>query len=222
MSRKSSVTDAEHFEEILAHADVPFRKLVAVGCDPVILGRLLVMLKRTSLPLPSGRNIHPYMQDDHAAMLNGLTAREAKRIVTKSKLSVRKIRDAMAPLQEAAIWRGRQWPGSITELCDRLDDTFRALEARLGEVGPQKRPAFDWRVRAIIKYVRDSTGAYHDDLLAELIGASSPPGYPTFPSGDALRKWRSERKTVDSSSPCKKRVDLPPIAAPMEEEFPSE
>ena len=189
----------EWLRDVLPQAKRAFEELVKLHCDPTVLKRLLVLLRRSSMSLPSGSEIQFFIQDSHEEMLKGMSAKQAKRNLAKALTALGRIREAMLPFAGARIWRGLLSPEpDLQEICDYLEASIQALKARLAEIGPQKTPAFEWRVIAVIKYVRKSTDGYQDDWLSELLSAASPPGYPKFPTGDALRKWRSVRGLVDA------------------------
>ncbi len=105
----------------------------------------------------------------------------------------------MERLDGARVWRGMgsRPIADVMTTTAQLKETLVMLKRRVAEIGPQKRPAFEFRVTNIVKYVLETTGAYNDELLSEVLNRMVPPNCANFPSGRALAEWRKKRHLID-------------------------
>ncbi|HZT32546.1 MAG TPA: hypothetical protein VFA33_21840 [Bryobacteraceae bacterium] len=189
----------EGIQQILGASYPKFQELVGRGCNARDLGGLLVMLHNPEIPLKSGRTLYLAPHDRHEIMLKGLTLKEGRALLKRARRALCDFQNALAALDGARIWSATQFSHQDL-LCakDTLDRGLDALDKAFRTVGPKSHPDFNGRIERIIRYVKEKTGTYNDELLAEVLGAASPEKMPRFPSAEALRNWRNQRGIIGS------------------------
>jgi hypothetical protein len=109
------------------------------------------------------------------------------------------------PLVRLLAERGKIPPGDllardfgVVMLANTQDYKFRTL-LRLPElvgelskeIGPRQRPDFTRRLTEIYRHIRERTGHWHDEKVADILYDLTPdPKHP--PSAESLKVWRNE------------------------------
>jgi len=187
---------------MLGTAYPAFDKLLEWGCKD--LGALVLFLRLSSVPSNrgKGRKLELHRADSHELLLNGNSLRAARTRIKQARAALDKFRKALEPLEGARIWQKTDVIRYHKDQAEQfLGWCLDSLSDALDKTGPKAHPSITRSIERVVSYVREQTGQYHDGEVAEIISAAignpAPPGYPSFPSAEALKMWRIARGISD-------------------------
>jgi len=142
-------------------------------------------------------------------MLGGLSLKQARARIDRARRALKIIEAALAPLLDPPPenvplrWRTAQYRDCWRQECMRMAALVDELSRALDGVGPKAHPDVSRKIEQVIRLVREQTGRFHDEDVAEVlsaaIGTPVPAGYPTLGDGVALKAWRRRNKVVSDS-----------------------
>lgn len=85
------------------------------------------------------------------------------------------------------------------ELYTYAEEFLPVILGRIDQIGSKQHPEYNRLLKKIYTYIYDSTGTWHDSLVADIHNAliEHPPNKPK--TADALKEWRSSHGLVDSN-----------------------
>ncbi len=185
-----------------------FNQLCELGCDREILGWCLAWYSSNELKLGNGQVLNIHSLDSWEAALEPsdggppITRDELDQIAKRARKVLCDIRRiAGTPLIRHLVTRGIITSPDLLSSLFIPSGIFQGLirlPTLLSKFGPRNKPDRSSALAKVCLHIKESTGRWHDERLAEIVNALTYDQNQDEPtSAQSLKQWRKRHGLID-------------------------